>query len=221
LTDVGHVSNVPTVPHNFLIAHEPDFTAGSPGFQRRRAISDVAIAGPFPATPHGRRLMRKAFTLLELIVVIAIVGVLVGLLVPAVQKVRAAAARVQCKHQLHNVGLAFHHYIDANRGHFPDAARLPSVPSFDGQPSLATVLGPFCEENRAVWKCPLDPSRFAKEGLSYEYQPRVAGKTLNELRNNKLGLPLTDVWLAYDFDAVHGPTSETARNYLYADGHVE
>ena len=48
-----------------------------------------------------------------------------------------------------------------------------------------------------------------------------AGKTLDELRQNKLGLPLTSVWLCYDFDPVHGPDPQTARDYLYADGHVE
>jgi prepilin-type N-terminal cleavage/methylation domain-containing protein/prepilin-type processing-associated H-X9-DG protein len=113
---------------------------------------------------------RRGFTLVELLVVIAIVGVLVGLLLPAVQASRAAARRSSCWNNMRQIGVATHLFANSHHGEFPQNvhAKKPDGP----ETSWVYTLGPFVEEVEAIRVCPDHEKghvwiREGKKGTSY------------------------------------------------------
>ena len=134
---------------------------------------------------------QRGFTLVELLVVIAIIGVLIGLLLPAVQSVRSAAARSQCTNNLKQIGLALMSYHDANSwfppGYIDGNPAGPNTPDMDVGPGWgwAAMILPYLEQNNVyaqinfnvgvatgvnaqisqqpltIYQCPADPNQQA------------------------------------------------------------
>lgn len=107
-------------------------------------------------------------SLLEVLVVVSIIGLLMGLLVPAIQKSREAARRTQCANNLRQIGMAIHMFCENNGGRFPRSAHSTT----NLEKTWIYTLAPFLENVDKIRICPEDPlgpQRFEDKGTSYKF----------------------------------------------------
>jgi len=130
------------------------------------------------------RRFTRGFTLVELLVVIAIIGILVALLLPAIQAARGAARRTQCVNKMRQIGIALQNYTDSHRGAFPENMHATASKSW------VYTLAPYMESVDDVRICPDDPKgpdRVLVQSTSYIISDYISAKVDGSIRNiNKM-----------------------------------
>jgi prepilin-type N-terminal cleavage/methylation domain-containing protein len=178
----------------------------------------------------------KAFTLVELLVVLSIMAMLMGILMPALAAARRVAYKTACKENLHGCALAFRMYLDDNKNIMPTITNMPNLHLIANPIPITSVLGKYLSGPEAL-KCPADKGTvigtvffdnssqekkdadcyFREQGSSYEYNTGLAGENIEKSRfAQRFGL--NEVFLLRDYSAFHGTVGKAGSvMYLFAD----
>jgi len=172
--------------------------------------------------------MRRAFTLIELVCVIAIILLLGSLLMPSLQSAHDRAISMSCANKLHQIGVAVTLAAQDNNNQYPLIEPDPASPVYPptaGAKSLLDALSPYGLSTNSV-QCPADrpangiPSSFQIHGSSYQWSPLADGESMGDVqlyfRNRVFSPSSAHLRLALDFLPVHFGRV----NWLYADGHT-
>jgi prepilin-type processing-associated H-X9-DG protein/prepilin-type N-terminal cleavage/methylation domain-containing protein len=188
-----------------------------------RVPASAGAAFPRPILTRGGR---RAFTLVELLVVMGIIALLAGLGFPALQNALASARSIQCAGNLHKIGAAITQAASDNNGVYPEIAQAASNPYPPGSDAkdLYDTLSPYGITQNDL-KCPVDvatgkASAYTQYGSSYEWNPVFDDEVTVTpiLYFNGMQIPINSsrVRLCTDFNAIHNGRM----NMLYGDGHV-
>jgi prepilin-type N-terminal cleavage/methylation domain-containing protein len=188
---------------------------------------------------HGRG-AGAGFTLAELLIVLAIIGVLLGLLLPVASRLRVRSKRTSCKATLAQLGVAVELYRNAHRGKFPRALMIPWVapiaqPTPDPKPLVSELLRPYVADAAAAFHCAGDDFEqsgqtcFKQYGLSYAYHEDLGERPMEQTLAWGYAKTASQVSVLWDADFFHGghppdnmngSNGDYKWNYLFADGHV-
>lgn len=161
--------------------------------------------------------MKQAFTLLELLVVIAVAGVLAGFSIPVYQRITQGSRAIACLSNLRQLGAALNLYVGEHNATLPtmSAARAKIT---DDVPAIDTVLRSYASTS-AIFLCPGDTAgNGAKTGSSYFWNSALNGQSLAALSFFFVS-DMSRIPLLFDKDSFH-PYETNKVNFLYADGHA-
>jgi len=163
----------------------------------------------------------RAFTLLELLVVVGVLTILAALVLPALGRGKEAARAAACLSNLHQIGIALQVYVSDNQNHLPVMFdRSADKSTNTNGPSLNQALGREVG-NTNVFRCPSDRAVFEATGCSYSWNVLLNGQDVDHLHLLGMGFDPQKVPLVFDKQSFHrarGPAQ--AVNYLYGDQHL-
>ena len=188
----------------------------------------IQVEGPLtcnfqPATCNrfGLRVLSTAFTLVELLVVIALIATLAGLLLPVLGRAKESGRATACLSNLHQIGLALQLYVQDNGNRLP-TMRDKSLTTTNELPSTDLVLSNYLG-NILILRCPSDGQNlFQTTGSSYSWNSLLNGEDADHLVAMGISFDPHQIPLMFDKAAFHkarGPKKEV--NFLYADGHIK
>jgi len=172
---------------------------------------------------------RRAFTLVELLVVMSVIALLSAILLPAAHKVRGQARRTRCLNHLDQLGKAIQLYVDDNDQWYPCATGMPSTEPPGGPPRIRDLL---CQRyvTPEVFECPDDrptdpaykfPSYFEGEGSSYEWAELLNHEKVGRTIGHGF-IRAEDIPILRDYEPFHrSGGSRVGINGLFTDNHVE
>lgn len=186
---------------------------------------------------------RRAFTLIEVLVVVAIIGLLVAIAVPSISEARRVSKRTYCAHNLHQIGVGMQSYLQTNHDRFPVLCEYwtleQELPEADRRPPISRGLARELGNKSKVFECPADvvteitpgdPTLrlggryFDVEETSYDWRVQFNGlnRRARTVEWESFQVPFNSIAILTDFEAFHGrKEAPRSRNYLYPDLRVE
>lgn len=153
----------------------------------------------------------RGFTLMELLVVLAIIGTLAGIAIPMTRSVVGKSRQAACLDKLRGLGVGLQGYLQDNNNRMPTLASSRTFKTEDVA-AMDTILLPYLGGSLEAFHCPADQEAFAKSGSSYCWNPFIKGGEPIS-RSAAFGIDAERLPLIYDKEAWH----PVGTNFLYPD----